>query len=193
MATELVQRIEDNPDLARWTTEMAMRRAAVALARAEAVPDVTPFGGVKLLEGADETAFVAGVAMPIPIFDRNQGGILEARIRGTQAQQRYHAAQVRVQTDLAVAYQSLDAAYNEVLIVQAEIEPSARSALEAAEEAFRQGKIGALDLLDAQRTLFAARQQYVDVQATYHQVVIIVERLIGGPLHEPEPPRGDVQ
>ncbi len=73
-----------------------------------------------------------------------------------------------------------------MLIVQTEIEPSARSALEAAEEAFRQGKIGALDLLDAQRTLFAARQQYVDVQASYHQTVIVVERLIGGPLHELE-------
>jgi len=182
----LVQRIEDNPDLARWTTEMAMRSAAVALAKAEAVPDVTPFGGVRLLEGADETAFVAGVAMPLPIFDRNQGAILESRIRGTQAEQLRRAARVRVQTDLAVAHQALDAAYNDVLIVQTEIEPSALSALEAAEEAFRHGKIGALDLLDAQRTLFAARQQYVDVQASYHQIVIVVERLIGGPLHELE-------
>lgn len=181
---ELVQRIQDNPDLARWTTQMAMRRAAVALAKAEAVPDVTPFAGVRLLEGTNETAFVAGVAMPLPIFDRNQGAILESRIRGTQAEQLRRAARVRVQTDLAVAHQALDAAYNDVLIVQTEIEPSARSALEAAEEAFRQGKVGALDLLDAQRTLFAARRQYVDVQASYHQTVIVVERLIGGPLHE---------
>lgn len=186
----LTQRIEGNPDLARWATQMAMRRAAVALAKAEAIPDVTPFAGVKLLEGAHETAFVAGVSMPLAIFDRNQGGILGARIRSTQAQTLYHAAQVRVQTALAVAYQALDAAYHEVLIVQAEIAPSARSALEAAEEAFRQGKFGALDLLDAQRTLFAARRQSVDAQAAYHQAVIVVERLIGGPLHEPG---GDVQ
>jgi len=188
---ELVQRIQDNPDLARWTTEMAMRTAVVALAKAEAVPDVTPFGGVRLLEGADETAFVAGVAIPVPIFDRNQGAILESRIRGTQAEQLRHAARVRVQTDLAVAHQALDAAYNDVLIVQTQIEPSARSAVEAAQEAFRQGKIGALDLLDAQRTLFAARQQYVDVQTSYHQTVIVVERLIGGPLHELDQQRGD--
>lgn len=183
---ELVRRIQDNPDLARWTTEMAMRSAAIALAKAEGVPDVTPFGGVRLLGGAEDTAFVAGVAMPLPIFDRNQGGVLESRIRGTQAEQLRRAAHVRVHTDLAVAYQALDAAYNDVVIVQTEIEPSARSAVEAAEEAFRQGKIGALDLLDAQRTLFAARQQYVDVQASYHENVIVVERLIGGPLHELE-------
>ena len=85
-----------------------------------------------------------------------------------------------MRTDLAVAHQALDAAYNDVLIVQTEIEPSALSALEAAEEAFRHGKIGALDLLDAQRTLFAARQQYVDVQASYHQIMSVVERLVGG-------------
>ncbi|MCH7798912.1 MAG: efflux RND transporter periplasmic adaptor subunit [Planctomycetes bacterium] len=39
---ELLARVQDNPDLARWTTEMAARRAAVTLARANAVPDITP-------------------------------------------------------------------------------------------------------------------------------------------------------
>ena len=74
--------------------------------------------------------------------------------------------------------------------VRDEIEPSARSAFEAAEEAFRQGKIDALDLLDAQRTLFGVRQQYVDVLTAYHQATIDVERLIGAPLHETTQPQG---
>ena len=127
-AQGLVERIEHNPDLARWTTEMAARRAAIDLARAEAVGDVTLFAGPKLLEGADETAFMAGMAIPIPLFDRNQGGILEARIRQAQTERIRQAVEVRVRTDLVVAYPSLDAAYTEVQTVLDEIEPSARSA-----------------------------------------------------------------
>jgi cobalt-zinc-cadmium efflux system outer membrane protein len=189
-AQRLVERIEQNPDLARWATEMAARRAAIDLARAEAVPDITLFAGPKLIEGADETAFVAGMAIPIPLFDRNQGGILEARIRRAQTERYRQAVEVRVRTDLVAAYQALDAAYTEVQTVRDEIEPSARAAFEAAEEAFRLGKIDALDLLDAQRTLFGVRHQYVDVLASYHQATIDVERLIGAPIHETMPPQG---
>jgi cobalt-zinc-cadmium efflux system outer membrane protein len=189
-ADRLVERIELNPDLARWATEMAARRAAIDLARAEGVPDVTLFGGPKLLEGADETAFIAGMSIPIPVFDHNQGGILDARIRRAQAERLRHAAEIRVRTDLYTAYQSLDTAYIEVQTVRDEIEPSARSAFEAAEEAFRQGKIDALGLLDAERTLFGIRQQYVDVLTAYHQATIDVERLIGAPLHETTQPQG---
>ena len=189
-ADRLVERIELNPDLARWATEMAARRAAIDLARAEGVPDVTLFGGPKLLEGADETAFIAGMSIPIPVFDRNQGGILDARIRRAQTERLRQAAEIRVRTDLYAAYQSLDTAYIEVQTVRDEIEPSARSAFEAAEEAFRQGKIDALGLLDAERTLFGIRQQYVDVLTAYHQATIDVERLIGAPLHETTQPQG---
>ncbi|MEE8459176.1 MAG: TolC family protein [Phycisphaerales bacterium] len=188
---ELLARIEDNPDLARWTTEMAARRAAVTLARADAVPDITPFGGVKLLDGADETAFVAGIAMPIPAFDRNQGEILEARLRGAQGEALRRAAALRVKTELVIVYQALDTAYLETVSLNTQVEPSAESALAAADEAFRQGKIGALDLLDAQRTLFAVRRQSVDAHAAYHLAVVSIERLIGGPLQPTTQHPGD--
>ena len=188
--TSLAARIEHNPDLARWATEMALRRASIQLARAEAVPDVTLFAGPKLLEGGNETAVIAGVSIPISIFDRNQGNILAARIRQAQAGRLRQAVEVRLRADLGAAYQALDAAYIEAQAIHDDIEPSARSAFEAAEEAFRHGKIGSLELLDSQRTLFSVRRQHVDALAAYHLAVIAIERLIGSPLHAfPEPQR----
>ncbi len=187
-AQELVARIEQNPDLARWATEIALRRAVIGLARAEGVPDVTLFGGPRLLGNPDEVVGVMGLSIPIPVFDRNQGAILEARIRQAQVGALRRAAEVQVRTELAASWQALDAAYIEVRSVRDDVEPAARSALEAAEEAFRQGKIGALELLDSQRTLFGVRRQLVDALASYHQAVIAVERLIGAPLHEPPQP-----
>lgn len=186
----VLSHVENNPELARWSSEMALRRAAVELALAEAVPDLALRGGVKLLEEGDETAFLVGASMPIPIFDRNQGNILEARIRRAQGDRLYDAAAVRVRTDLAVAVQALKAAHDEVVALRDQIVPSSRSAFDAAEEAFRQGKIGALDLLDAERTLFAARSQYIQALGAYHAAIVTVEQLIGAPIdfHAPEQP-----
>ena len=39
-----------------------------------------------------------------------------------------------------------------------------------------------LSLLDAQRTYFETRQQYVDAVTEYHRVVVAIERLIGSSL-----------
>ena len=46
-------------------------------------------------------------------------------------------------------------------------------------EGYREGKFGYLDLLDAQRSLFDAKGQYIDALAGYHKSVAAIERLIG--------------
>ncbi|UCD75947.1 MAG: TolC family protein, partial [Phycisphaerales bacterium] len=163
------------------------------LARAEAVPDVTLTGGVKLLDGAEETAFAAGVSVPLPLVDRNQGNILAARLRSGQGEALRRAARMRVQTDLIAAHQTLDAACREVRTLENEIIPGAEAALDAAETAFRLGKLDALNLLDSERTLFKVRRQHTDALARYHHAVIAVERLIGAPLHDDDPITGDSQ
>lgn len=179
----LVTGVERNPDLARWTAESALRQAEVELALAQRIPDLTLAGGVRYVNDIDETVFVAGLSLPLPVFDRNQGGIQAARLRSIQGGRLEEAARIQVRTALAETYQALDAAFIEVRMTRDEVLPSAELAFEAAEEAFRQGKIGALDLFDAQRTLFKARRQQIDALLAYHLTVVAGERLIGAPLH----------
>jgi cobalt-zinc-cadmium efflux system outer membrane protein len=186
----LVARIEHSPDLARWAAEAALRQAEVELALAQRVPNLTVAGGVRHFNELDETAFVAGLSLPLPVFDRNQGGIRAARLRVVEGDRLEEAARVQVHTALAEASQVLDAAFVSVRTTREQILPSAELAFQAAEEAFRQGKIGALDLLDAERTLFDARRQLTEALTTYHLAVIAGERLIGAPLNGDERPQG---
>jgi cobalt-zinc-cadmium efflux system outer membrane protein len=109
-----------------------------------------------------------------------------------QAEQQRHATEVRVSTAFAEAYQTLATAYNEGMVLQATVLPAAQSAFEAATEGYRQGKFGFLDVLDAQRTLFETRGQYLDALATYHKAVADVEQLIGqelAPAAQATPPQ----
>ncbi len=190
---ELLARVEQNPDIERWAAQAALRQAEVELALAQRIPDLTVIGGVRYFNDIDETAFVAGLSMPVPVFDQNQGGVLAARLRVLQGDRLEETARVRIRTALAEGLYVLDAAFVSVYTTRDQILPNAELSFEAAEEAFRQGKIGALDLLDAERTLFDARRQLTVALTTYHLAVIAAERLIGAPLHEEKQPEGSDQ
>src|SRR5262249_35018810 len=71
----LTAHAQKNPDIARWVAEMDARRAQVEVARSKTVPDLTLSAGVRYLNEAKEGAFVFGFSLPLPLFDRNQGGI----------------------------------------------------------------------------------------------------------------------
>jgi cobalt-zinc-cadmium efflux system outer membrane protein len=176
---QLQERIHRNPELARWATELTQRQALVDLEKARAVPDVTAILGVSKYLMPDDYALVAGVSLPLPVFNRNQGGILEAEHRHTKAIEERRAAEVRVGTALNIAYQALAAAYAEAEAYKTAILPGAESAFDAVQKGYRLGKFALLDVLDTQRTLFAARAQYLRVLTAYHQAVAELERLIG--------------
>lgn len=181
----LADRISRNPDVARWAAEMEQRKATLAQERANRVADVTIGGGVRHFREANDTTFLFGATIPLPLFNRNQGKILESQYRISRAESERAAAGIRVLTALSDAYQTLAAGYVESTTLKSIVLPGARSAFDAATEGFRQGKFGYLEVLDAQRTLFEARGRYVEALSSYHKAVADTERLIGGELGEP--------
>ena len=181
-AEQLAERIVENPDLARWSTEIQQRQAAVDRAEAQKVPDLTAGGGVRHVNEAGAAALVFSFSIPLPVVNRNQGAILEAQHRLAKAGEERRAAVVRVRTALVIAYDTLTAAFAEATTWREEIVPGARRVFEATSEGYRQGKFNLLDMLDAQRTLFEAKGQYIEALATYHKAVVEAERLIGGEL-----------
>ena len=92
--TEMTAAIAGNPDLGRWATEQDRRRAALRLEKAQAAPDITVGGGVRRFEQTDDAAMVFGFAMPIPLLNRNQGGILAAMADLAKTRRQYEAARI---------------------------------------------------------------------------------------------------
>ncbi len=172
---------KNNPDLARWGSELEQRQATFSLAHSQAVPDLTLSLGIRNLQESDNHAMVAGIEFPLPFFDRNQGAIGEARAALEKARLERQAAETAARTALAEAWQSLAAAHAEVTTLRDEILPGAQSAFEAAEFGYREGKFDFLQMLDAQRTLFEVKGQYLQALASYHQSRAEVNRLTGSP------------
>lgn len=177
--SELTQRLSKNPEMARAVAEIARHRAGVDLAISTAIPDVTLTGGYRRYSRPDDNAFIIGFSIPLPLFNKNQGGIQEARYRLTGAEEEQRAAEVRVITALTTAHLALATAHVEVTTLKTDILPKAESAFEAMNEGYRLGKFSLLELLDAQRTLFGARARWVGALTDYHRAVVGIERLIG--------------
>jgi len=182
---ELTDLITDNPDLSRWDTEIRRRHATLELERAKRIPDVGMRGGLLHFNEGDDTAFIAGLSIPLPAFNRNQGGIEAAGQMLAKTRDDRQAAEMNVRTALARAIEGASIAFTEAGVLKDEVLPAAQSAYEAADEGYRQGKFDYLDVLDAQRTLFEARVQYVSSLTMYHQRRAAIERLIGRSVPEP--------
>lgn len=180
----LAQQVFRNPDIARWTTEMEYREAAVKFEKAKRVPDVTVKAGTRHIRETEDDAWVMGLSVPLPLFDRNQGGLLEARERLAKGEEERRVSELSLWNALTETFQVLSTAYAEATALAEEILPGAESAFEATREGYRRGKFDYLVMLDAQRTLFEVRDQYISALASYHQGVAEVERLIGGRLAE---------
>lgn len=181
--SHLSDRMGQSPALARWPAELAQRRAAVDLERARAIPDLTVLGGYRRYDTTGDSTFTVGVAIPLPVFDRNGAGVQAARDRLAKGEAERHAEQTRVSLELAEAYRALAAAQREAAAMEEGILPGARMAFDAVNEGYRIGKFGLLDVLDAQRTLFQARSQHLSVLVDYRIAVNDVERLTGESLH----------
>ncbi len=181
---ELEAFIERNPDVARWRDEMALRRADVALEKAVRVPDPIVGVGTRRLRDLGASALTAGVSIPLPLFNRNQGAIREARYRIKEAEEAGRAAVVMAHRLFVDAYQRLSIADAEVAALRDEILPAAQESFSATQEGYREGKFDLLTVLDAQRTFFEAMNRYIDALETYHVTRAEVERLIGTPLSD---------
>jgi len=181
----LLARVDANPDLARFASEVERRRAALALERAKRIPDVTVGAGVRRISATTDTALVFGFDVPLGVADRNRGGILAARYELARAEEEHRAARLRVRTRLAAADDRLQGAWREITALRREVLPDAEAVHREILAEFDGGRFSYDDVLDAQRTLFRLRGRYLEALEAWHVAAAEVERLIGAPLHGP--------
>lgn len=178
--------LSENPDLARWATEVSRREAQIRLARAGAIPDFNAGLGVRHFNESDDTALVFGVEVPLPLFDRNQGARRAARAEANRARELAQDARLSLTRALITNHATASSAFENTSALADSVLPQAQAAFEQTQEAYRKGLFPLVDVLDAQRTLFDAKTEYVNALERYHTSRAELERLSGSSLDELE-------
>lgn len=173
--TELRAPLSSHPRLALHTALIASQRASLALAQAQASADVTASGGVRFLREGTDAAFVAGVSVPLPGPNKNQGNIRAGRETLAAAEHTARALESELQASFSAAWQELAAAHTLAQQLRRDALPPAEEASTAARRAYEAGSIPLTDVLDVHRALLAIRREILDAESDYATALVRLE------------------
>jgi cobalt-zinc-cadmium efflux system outer membrane protein len=170
--------IAKSSSFARIDLDVAKARADLELERANSVPDLSLILEANYQPFDKRTLFAAGFSLPLPLFDRNQGGrgMAAAQVLATTAladRQRQNLAQ-----EVEEAHATLTASLNKARVLKTDVLPGLEQSLSALETAYRQGRIGYLDVVESQEGLFAVREKALEAAARYHTSFFKLESLL---------------
>ena len=175
----LLDRLPTTAELRLARLQINQKEASLGLEKALRIPDLTVSIGSQYSETDRERVNLLGVSMPIPLFNRNQGNVLAAARRTDQARDLRNASELRLRSEVQSGLEQWATANTEVNAFNQVILPAAQSAVDTATRGFEMGKFNFLDVLDAQRTLFEARSQYLQAVADSTDAWVRIERIYG--------------
>ncbi len=173
----LEKALAKNPDIARWQAAIARSEATLELEQANAVPDPRINVGVREFRETNDRAFVVGLSIPIPVFNANQGNIAKANAEVNRTGFEASQAKVTLGAEATRTSEELHSAYSQAKTLRDSILPAAKKAFVLAQEGYDVGRFPYLEVLDAQRTLYGAREQYHAALKEYHTKRAELERL----------------
>lgn len=172
------------PDVKSFEADVTQAQSALSLEKANAFPDPTLGFGVRQFREDDRQAFVAGISLPLPVFNINRAGIQRAGHELNAAKLEQRSGQLSLETSLTEAYENFVSAYREASALNNSVLPGAEETFSFSRQGYDAGKFGYLEVLDAQRTLFDARRQYNEAILDYYKQRAAIERMTAIHAHE---------
>jgi outer membrane protein, heavy metal efflux system len=158
----LTRLLSGSPELAQAHAKVKQARCEVALQVAERHANVSVGAGVKYDATAEQSLADVGVAIPLKIFDRNQGNIVSAQAHLIAATREVERLELDLFNRFAKAFETYSNANRQVELFRSKVLDNARESLELVGAGYREGEFDYLSLLTAQRTFFGANLEYLD-------------------------------
>jgi cobalt-zinc-cadmium efflux system outer membrane protein len=167
------------PDLALAEAERDSAAALVDVERAKRTPDPELRGGFRQLREIDESAFIVGVSVPLPVWNRNSGAIAAANAEKRRAELAVAARERELARETAFLSAQSAAARKEVDAYKTRILPASERALRETSRAYGLGGLSYIEVLDAQSALTEARTREIAALLSFHRADIRLARLRG--------------
>jgi outer membrane protein, heavy metal efflux system len=177
-----VTALDVRPDIRAKRFTFSQRESELKLAKAYRIPDVTIGAGYDIQgsRGPDNPGQVAlNAGIPLPLFNRNQGGILQAEVSLQSAEAELDKSINLVENEVDVAYRNLLQSRRLVEAYFGEVLEDARATFAIVERAYERGGATILDLLDAARTSRTIQQNYIEALFNYQHNLFQLESAVG--------------
>lgn len=182
---ELVLRAQQsNSELQHLAQEQRIEEAHRALLQAQRTPKVTLQFGSDFNSPPDFRAGPRGqIGVELPLFSRNQGELAQSQATSRFLESEVQASRRAVAGRLQAAYLDFAVRQKQVELYHDKLLPVGRKLAEMAEESYRSGKSGILNVLDAQRSAQQLEREYLDSLFAMQARFAELEETIGAPLN----------
>lgn len=184
LSDEQVSRLVDSSRaVLNYQQEINLTRARQSLAAAEARPSLTLTGGYKRIRSDRSNSLVLGVALPLPLFNRNRGTTASLDAEGRMLEYEREQARLSAVAALRSGLTHMRQLVNRYRAIDTLLLPAAEATWEEFDRAHRTGRIPYTSLLEIERTLIELRFEHADIRFAIREQQVALERLIGRPLH----------
>ena len=174
--------LDVRPDIKARRFTYSQRESDLKLAKAYRVPDLTVGGGYTIqgAQGPDNPQqWALNLGLPLPLFNRNQGGIRQAEVAVQTAEADLNKTLNLVENEVEVAYRNLLQSRRLVEAYVGGVLEDARATFTIVERAYERGGATILDLLDAARTSRTIQQNYIEALFNYQRNLLQLESAVG--------------
>jgi outer membrane protein TolC len=180
---ELRARLDTSAPVRREVSDVRATEARTNRERAFVRPAMTLDLGFDALDPTlgNVTNYRAMLSIEVPILHQRGAYIDRERALGDVARARVRAARAVADAELTAAYRTFEAATARQKTLTDAVEPAARSAAKATEEAYALGRAPLVAVLDAERALVETRLSALQAQASRAWAWADVEHALGGP------------
>ena len=169
--------LQQRPDAAMAREAVAAAQADLKLQKSMGVPDLDVLGGYKR-NTADNTLF-AGIQIPLPLFNRNQGSVERAQADAQIAQNQLEKTSLMVRNDVAAATFTYQQNLNTVQTTLPDERQRAKQDLDIMRDAYKSGGVDLLRYLDAERTEVEVEVTALRTLAEFHMSAIQLQLAYG--------------
>jgi cobalt-zinc-cadmium efflux system outer membrane protein len=173
---ERIQR--ESPEVAAAVSEVEQTRWALQRASVQATPNVTIQAGALYDYSTRDPVAMLQVSLPIPIYNRNQGGIAEAHANVVAAEQSVQRVELSLQRRLAAVYQQYEQARQQASRYDSVILKKAKDNLELNRKTYEAGESAYLAVLTAQRSYSQARLAWLNALEQLWSATVLMEGLL---------------
>lgn len=154
--------LAESPEIAAAKAKLDADRITVLREEVEPIPNVFVEGlaGYNFVE--DDVVAGAQVFLEVPIFDRNQGTIRQARADLVRQRGEVRRVELRLLRDFADRYERYLSAYQHVRQFERVALPEARQAYDVQLQSYEEDRVAWREVLDAERRWIELRLRFVD-------------------------------
>ncbi len=190
--TRYAELIGSSPEVLAAKAKLAADQTTVQRESVQWIPDIVVQAGPGYNFSNNDPVYNASVRLEVPIFDRNQGTIMQAQRDLQRQQEEIRRTELNLRERLAMAYRKYATALQHATEYERVFIPERKAAYTELLQSYQDNRVDWEDVLHAQQEFFTARleqiSQFRDVRV---QEVLIDGFLLEGGLmaaQDPTPP-----